>query len=345
VTDGPIDVAAHDRGVQSRARLPAAVIYRVRPVALRRDRLVISLSNGIPLLGLMVALYIAFTNGVSRLDIGIFLVMYSISMTGMEVGFHRLFSHRSFEAATPIRIFLAIAGCTCTQGPVLSWVANHRMHHTHSDRDGDTHSPHIHSGRPLSLVSGLFHAQIGWLFRPERAVSGHYARDLLTDRTIRRIDSLYFLWVGVSVVVPAIAGGLLSQSWMGALTGFLWGGLARICLIQHFTYAINSIAHSMGSRPFKTQDRSTNNVLLALPTFGIGWHNNHHAFPFTAKNQFEWWQVDISWMIISTLGKLGWAWNIKVPTSAMLAAKSINGPSAGSPASTPDNLRKEPHDR
>lgn len=323
-------VASVEGQGQKPAQPREAVTYRVRPVALRRDRIVVSLSNGIPFIGLCIAVFQIATRRVSGLDLALFFTMYAVSMAGMEVGFHRLFSHRAFESNLAVRAFLAIAGCTCGQGPTASWVANHRMHHSHADAAGDTHSPHVHGERQWSFWRGLWHAQVGWLYRPERAVLGHYARDLLADALVRRIDRHYFLWLAASVVLPAAVGGAITVDWRGVVSGVVWGGLARICLIQHFTYAINSISHRFGSRPFRSNDRSTNNVWLAIPTFGIGWHNNHHAFPFTAKNCFHWWQIDISWGLLVVMRRLGWVWNLKVPTPAMLAAKLV-----GATPSTP----------
>lgn len=299
----------------------SAVFYCVRPAALRRDRLIVAFSNGLPFIGLVVGIWQLLVGNVTVLDAALFFGMYAVSMTGMEVGFHRYFSHKAFEATRGVRMALAIAGCTCGQGPVTSWVANHRMHHSFADRDGDTHSPHQYQDQHLGLFRGMWHAQVGWLFRPERAVPGHYARDLLSDKVIRRIDALYFLWVGLGLAFPALIGGVATGTLSGAWGGFLWGGLVRTCLIQQFTYAINSIAHRFGRRPFQTGDQATNSWILAIPTFGIGWHNNHHAFPYTAKNCFEWWQVDISWGVLMVLKRLGWVWNLKVPSGEMLAAK------------------------
>jgi stearoyl-CoA desaturase (delta-9 desaturase) len=130
---------------------------------------------------------------------------------------------------------------------------------------------------------------------------------------------MYFYWLAGGFVVPAVVAGILARSWMGALLGFLWGGLVRVFIMNHvFYWCINSVTHTFGSRPFRSNDHSTNNIWLAVPTLGQSWHNNHHAFPFSALMGLTWWQMDIGGWIIRILTKFKLAWDVKAPTAAMM---------------------------
>jgi stearoyl-CoA desaturase (delta-9 desaturase) len=149
--------------------------------------------------------------------------------------------------------------------------------------------------------------------------------DLLQDKLIFRINRLYFLWISLGLGVPALLGGLLTWSWKGALLAFIWAGLVRIFLVHHTTWSINSICHIYGRRPFQNRDQSANNFWMALLSFGEGWHNNHHAFPTSAWHGLKWWEIDISGYVIRALEKVGLAWNVKVPSAAMIAKAGRSG--------------------
>jgi stearoyl-CoA desaturase (delta-9 desaturase) len=238
---------------------------------------------------------------------------------GIEVGFHRHFSHAAFRAPRPVRYALAIAGSLAVQGPVIFWVAIHRRHHRFSDRPGDPHSPHLHGGGVVGTAWGLFHAHVGWLFQPEDTDWRLYVPDLLRDRSVFDANLRYGYWVLLGLAIPAVAGGLLHHSWSGAGQGFLWGGLVRIFLAQHVTWSVNSICHWAGSQSFATRDRSTNNLWLALISAGGSWHHNHHAFPHSARTALRWWQIDPSWWFIRCLGAAGFATNVRLPSTARVA--------------------------
>ncbi len=293
----------------------------VRPSELRRDHLILLISNGAPLIGTIFAIVLAVFYGISTAVLWICFAMFIVGMLGMEVGCHRLFSHRAFKTTDGVRVFLGIAACMATQGPVTSWVSNHRMHHAYTDRDGDTHSPHVYRDKQLGVIEGLWHAHFGWMFSPERAYRGRYARDLLSDPIIRKIDRFYFFWVGLGLIVPALAAGWLTSSLHGFWEGFLWGGLVRTCLVQQLTYGVNSICHYVGVRPYESNDKSTNNLSLSIVTLGASLHNNHHAFPRTAKNAFHWYQIDLSWWFIRGLQRCGLVWDVHVPSAAELEKK------------------------
>jgi stearoyl-CoA desaturase (delta-9 desaturase) len=284
-----------------------AVRTRRRLAATRLERRVALATVVTPLLGFIAAAASLWGRGLGPVDVGLCAGFYALTTIGITVGFHRLFAHRSFRAARAVEILLGIAGSMAAEGPVLFWVAAHRRHHKHSDREGDPHSPHLHGGA-WAAVRGLFHAHIGWMVRHEPDDLDRYARDLLRDRTlVLWLNQPYFLWVGLGLLAPAAIGGALARSWAGALTGFLWGGLARIFLVHHVTWSVNSICHTFGTRPYDTRDASTNNPAIGLLAFGEGWHNNHHAFPYSARHGLAWWQLDASWLVIRALERLGLA--------------------------------------
>lgn len=307
---------------QKRSNIPHVTIPR--PSQLKRERWIFAASIALPCLGFIGAIALGFYSGITALDWILFLSMFFLTVLGIEVGYHRLFSHHAFETVAPIRAFLAIAGCMALQGPVIYWVSNHRRHHIYSDQAQDPHSPYFQGSQPVELLRGLWHAHIGWIFDPERTSPGRYGRDILKDPLIMTIDKFYFVWVFLGLLIPAILGGIFSGSLAGILHGFLWGGMARMFLVQQGTYSINSLCHVFGNRPFTTPEKSTNNLWLTIPTLGGSLHNTHHAFPNTAINGFEWWQLDPGAWFIRGLEKLNLAWDIKMPTPEMIAAKKIN---------------------
>jgi stearoyl-CoA desaturase (Delta-9 desaturase) len=270
-----------------------------------------------PLIGVLAAIVLTWGHGVGPVEIGIMLVMHVLGVLGVEVGFHRHFSHRAFKAHPSVRAFLAICGSMAAQGPVLFWVATHRRHHAHSDSPGDPHTPHLQGEGVLGFLRGLWHAHIGWLFVDDLTDLRTYAPDLLHERLIFRMNDLYPAWLLLGLAVPAALGGLLTQSWTGCLLGLIWGGLVRTFLGHHVTWSVNSLCHVFGSRPFETNDRSTNNAWLLPTSLGGSWHNNHHAFPTAAKNSLRWWQLDPCGWFVSALAWVGLAWEVRMPTSEM----------------------------
>jgi stearoyl-CoA desaturase (delta-9 desaturase) len=151
-----------------------------------------------------------------------------------------------------------------------------------------------------------------------------FAKDLIRDPLIARINNLYILWIVLGLVIPAVIGGLAVQSWTGVLTGLLWGGFVRMFLAHHAMWTSGSTAHILGSRPFLTKDKSTNNGLLAIPNLGEAWHNNHHAFPSSALFGLYWWQVDLGGLFIQGCEKIGLVKDIRKPTRAMIEDKKAH---------------------
>ncbi|SFP40085.1 stearoyl-CoA desaturase (delta-9 desaturase) [Amycolatopsis arida] len=272
-----------------------------------------------PLVALVAAVPFAWGWGLTWVDVGLFVLFYALSGLGVTVGFHRYFTHGSFKAKRWLRVALAIAGSMAVQGPVITWVADHRRHHAFSDRDGDPHSPWAFGTSPLAIAKGFWHAHMGWLFERDRSNAERFAPDLLRDPAIVKVDKLFFLWTALTLGLPALLGGLLTWSLWGALTAFFWAGLVRVAFLHHVTWSVNSICHMIGERPFTARDRSANFWPLAIFSFGESWHNLHHADPTSARHGVKRGQIDISARLIWMFEKLGWATNVRWPTPRRLA--------------------------
>jgi stearoyl-CoA desaturase (Delta-9 desaturase) len=266
----------------------------------------------VPFLATIVAIALLWNSFVSPTDLLIAAVMYPLTAIGITVGFHRLLTHRSFQTPKPLEYAFAIFGSMAVQGPVISWVADHRKHHAHTDEEGDPHSPHVgHDGGVKGVLAGLWHAHTGWLMSTQgRADWKKYAADLYEDRGMRIISRRFPVLVLATLALPALAGYLATGTPVGALTGLLWGGLVRIFFVHHVTWSVNSVCHFLGSRRFDTDDHSTNVFWLALPSLGESWHHNHHAFPRSAVHGLKRWEPDPSAVIIAALEKVGLARNV-----------------------------------
>lgn len=256
-------------------------------------------------------------------DVAIFMTMYTITGLGVTVGLHRLFAHRSFEATRFTQGVLAVLGIMAIQGNVTGWVATHRRHHRFSDQHGDPHSPKERRSGFIGTIQALFYVHFGRLFLAEDTSIAIYAADLAANPMIQKIDRLALLWVFITLALPAAAGYWFVGGMAGAFSGFLWGGLVRIFIGQNVGSCVNSVCHMFGQTLFKTADLSKNNVWIGVAAFGEGWHNNHHAFPASAKQGLLWWQLDMSYWLISTLKFLGLAWSVKVPHPELIERKKI----------------------
>ena len=266
----------------------------------------------IPFIATLAAVLLFWNRLVSTTDLAIAATMYLLTAVGITVGFHRLLTHRSFQTSKPLEYAFAVLGSMAVQGPVVSWVADHRKHHAHTDSEGDPHSPHVgHEDGLRGVLAGLWHAHAGWLMSTQgRAEWTRYAPDLYEDRGMRLISRNFVPLVILTLAVPALAGFLASGTLLGAATGLLWGGLVRIFFVHHVTWSVNSVCHYFGTRRFNTEDRSTNVFWLALPSLGESWHHNHHAFPRSAVHGLRAWEIDPSALVIGALEKLGLAWNV-----------------------------------
>jgi stearoyl-CoA desaturase (delta-9 desaturase) len=310
--------------VESSAPLPAddqPLYTEVFPTVPLRVKITNLLAVVLPFAGLVAGAILFWGWGFDWLHLGLMLGMYLISILGVTVGYHRLFTHRSFRTYKPVQVILAIAGSMAVEGPVIKWVAMHRRHHQRSDHEGDPHSPHLHGSGIIGMLKGFCHAHVGWMFKPDMPNIMNGVKDLLADPAIRRVDRFFAVWVALGLLAPAALGWILSHSWQGALLGFIWGGLVRIFLVHHVTFSVNSICHIWGSRPFQSNDHSTNNLLFAILGMGEGWHNNHHAFPTSACHGLRWWQIDFSYYVIKLMSWVGLAWDVRKPSAAAMEAK------------------------
>ena len=289
----------------------------------RANRIANVVAVATPFAACLVAPIVLWGRGFGWSDLIAAAVMYVLAGFGVTVGFHRLLTHRSFATPTALERAFAVMGSLAVQGPVIAWVADHRKHHAHSDHEGDPHSPHLES----SVVRGLWHAHVAWLWRTNgTARRRKYAKDLMEDRGMRRIDAWFPGIVALSVLLPALIGFAIGGTLISALTGAFWGGLVRIFLQHHVTWSVNSVCHMFGSRRFAVADHSSNVAWLALPSLGESWHHNHHAFPRSAEHGLRRAEIDPSAWLIAALERVGLASNVVRISAASQAAKETPPP-------------------
>jgi stearoyl-CoA desaturase (delta-9 desaturase) len=276
----------------------------------------------LPFLAFLIAIFVFWNRGISSLDLILFISFYILSGLGITLGFHRLFAHRSFKAKPWLKNVLAVLGSFSIEGAVIYWVADHRRHHTYTDKPGDPHSPHLEETEGVKgVLLGLWHAHMGWFFRDEHTNVKRFTPDLLKDQALKRISKLFPLWIVVSLTLPAVIGLVVTRSLGGMFSAFLWGGLVRVFFLHHITWSINSICHFFGKRPFKSNDMSTNNWILSVISFGEAWHNNHHAFPSSAVLGLERSQPDPAAALLRGLERVGAVYDVKRPSYREMDAK------------------------
>jgi stearoyl-CoA desaturase (Delta-9 desaturase) len=267
----------------------------------------------LPFAAVLTAIPMLWNELVGWTDLALLAAMYILTTGGVTVGFHRLLTHRAFATYRPIQYLLAVLGTMAVEGPVIGWVTDHRRHHAHTDVDGDPHSPHVgHRAGLLGALGGLWHAHVGWLVNDHPTAEGasKYAPDLLEDRGMRAVNSLFIPIVALGLLAPFALGWGLTGELAGGLSALLWAGLVRVFLVHHVTFSINSICHFFGRRRFATEDESTNVFWLAIPSLGESWHHNHHAFPRSAVHGLRWWEIDPGGLLIRAMRRLGLAWNV-----------------------------------
>lgn len=231
-------------------------------------------------------------------------LVYVTGGLGVTLGFHRLLTHRSLRLSKGVEYVLTVLGVLALQGGPIDWVATHRRHHATSDGPGDPHG----------MDRGFWWAHVGWLFlpnpgRPTIEERRRLAADLAAEPFYRFMERTPLLWqVALAVVLFALGG----WSWV------VWGIFVRLVVTYHITWFVNSASHWTGYRTFRTGDRSTNNWWVALLAWGEGWHNNHHAFPFSARHGLRWFELDLTWLTIRALQLVGIVRSVKLPTRAML---------------------------
>jgi stearoyl-CoA desaturase (Delta-9 desaturase) len=290
-----------------------------------RDRIITGLVTVVPFVALFVAAWQVWGSALHWSDVFLFLGMYFFTGLGITVGFHRHLTHRAFKTYGWLHGLLAILGSAAIEGPVTSWVADHRKHHTFADKEGDPHSPHVDHGHGWSgALRGLVHAHVGWIFlHTQRGNKERFVPDLINDPIISWVDRTFILWAIVGLLLPFFLGWAIGGTLFAGLTGLLWGGLVRVFVLHHFTYSINSLCHFFGSRDFETDDHSRNLALIAIPTLGEAFHNSHHAFPTSATHGLDRWQIDISALVIDGLEKVDLVWDVVRVSPERMAAKSL----------------------
>lgn len=277
----------------------------------------------VPLAALVWIAYAQWGRSLDAVQICVMFAMYLFTGYGITIGYHRLFTHKGFQCGPGVRVTLAVLGSLAVQGPILWWAAIHRKHHQCSDAPGDPHSPHLHGDSITQRIAGAYHSHFGWLFLPDPPDADRFVVDLAKEKSLVFLNKTYPLWVALSLLIPAALAGAIERSWMAFAWGALWGGLIRICFVHHITWSINSACHLWGSRKYKSHDLSRNNTLFGILGLGEGWHNNHHAFPSSARHGLEWHQFDSSWIIINALRALGLVWNVKLPSEAIKSRKLL----------------------
>jgi stearoyl-CoA desaturase (delta-9 desaturase) len=275
----------------------------------------------LPFAAFIAAIVLTWNSLIGWSDLVLFFGFYIVTAIGITVGYHRLFTHRAFDAPKGVKYALAIMGSMSVQGSLIDWVADHRKHHAFTDEEGDPHSPHGHGGGFKGAFKGLVYAHMGWLLETQGAADKkRFAKDLLEDPGLRKISKRFPWIVLLSLALPTLLGFLLTGTAMGALTGYIWGGLVRIFFVHHVTWSVNSVCHFFGTRRFDVEDESTNVFWLAIPSLGESWHHNHHAFPRSAEHGLKWYEVDLSALIIRGMAKIGWATNVVyIPAERQLA--------------------------
>ena len=287
-------------------------------------RVAVAIFTGVPMLALLAAIPVAWIWGfLDWQTVLVGIAFYLVSGLGIAMGFHRYFTHGSFKANRAFKIALGIAGSLAIEGPILDWVSDHRRHHKYSDKEGDPHSPWRFGTDLKALTKGLAWAHMGWLF--DRNVTSHqkFSPDWLADTDIRKLNRLFGVLVGVSLLAPALIVGLWTMSWQGAVIAFFWAGLVRVSFLHHVTWSINSICHTFGKREFEARDKSRNVAWLAVLSFGESWHNLHHADPTCARHGVFKGQIDIAARGIWLAEKLGWVWDVRWPDETRLTGKKV----------------------
>lgn len=279
----------------------------------RRHKIINLIGVPAPLIGVVAAIALLWDRAIGPLELGLMVGLYVITCLGVTLGYHRMFTHRAFEASRAFRAIVAVIGSMAVEGSVITWVADHRKHHAFSDQEGDPHSPHLAGPGFWGAVKGLWHAHVGWLFETVGTADRHrFAPDLIKDRALRIVDRLFGLWVLISFAIPFAIGWIVGGGLGAALSSLLWGGFVRVFLLHHVTWSINSICHFFGRKRFDVEDESRNVFWLAPLSMGEAWHHNHHAFPTSAFHGLRWWErlADPTGLLIALLERLGLVWNV-----------------------------------
>ena len=267
-----------------------------------------------PFVVLHLALVADFFVPVTTTAVLLCVATYALRMFGVTAGYHRYFAHRSYKTSRVFQFVMACLGCSTLQKGPLWWASHHREHHRHSDTPADPHSPH---------ETSFWWSHVGWVLSPEHE---HTPWEVIPDYSrfpeLRLLDRLHW----VPGLLLAVACYLI-----GGVSGLVWGFVVSTVLVYHVVFTINSLSHLFGNRRYATPDDSRNNFVLALLTFGEGWHNNHHHYQSSANQGFFWWEIDISYYGLCVLSWLGLVWDLRKPGAKALTHRLVQ-PSRARPA-------------
>jgi stearoyl-CoA desaturase (Delta-9 desaturase) len=299
----------------------ARAILQLNPRSARAKRGIALATIGVSAIGFAIAVYLMYTGRATLLDYTLFAVFYAIQMIGITVGFHRYVAHKSFKTSRFFEGVLMIAGSMALEGPLLFWVGTHRRHHRFSDEAGDPHSPNLSGAGLTDRLRGLWYAHIPWMFSDKESRVNVFAPDVLRDRHLYNYSRTYPIWALASLLLPAVLGFAIGGTVGAALSGFIFGGLARVFVANQAAYCVGSISHIIGSRPFVTHDNSANNWPVAFFTFGEGLQNNHHAFPGAYRHGIRWWEPDLNGWLLAALAQVGIVWDLKMPSRRVINSR------------------------
>ena len=278
----------------------------------------------LPFIAIHLTCFVVIWVGWSWTAVGVAAALYAVRMFAITGFYHRYLSHRTFKTSRPVQFAFALVGASCAQRGPLWWAAHHRRHHLHSDEEDDVHSPHQH---------GLMWSHMGWVTSHE-----NYPTDVKMVPDLAKFPELCFLnrfdtlvpfalavsvW-GLGMLLGAYAPSLGTNGWQM----LIWGFFISTVVLFHATCTINSLSHLFGRRRFVTGDESRNSLMLALLTFGEGWHNNHHHYPGATRQGFYWWEVDLTYYGLLALSKIGLIWDLKPVPERALSTRRIDAPVA-----------------
>ncbi|HZM83508.1 MAG TPA: fatty acid desaturase [Candidatus Limnocylindrales bacterium] len=294
-------------------------VVKLDPIGLRTKRIAASGTIALSTLGFAVAVWLAVAGVATVTDYVLFGVMYCVHILGTTIGFHRYLAHKAFQTSRWFEAVLLVTGSMALQGPIMFWVSTHRLHHKFSDAQGDPHSPNLNDASLRGRLRGLWWAHMPWMLSDKQARWSLFAPDIMRDRRTFFYHRTYPLWAALGLVLPAVVGFAVTGTALAALTGLVFGGLARAFLANQAAWCVGSVCHMFGTRPFRTGDRSANNWPVAILTFGEGLQNNHHAFPGAYRHGIRWWEPDLSGWLIGLLGRLGVVWHLRMPSEQSIS--------------------------
>ena len=298
------------------------LVVKLDPASARIRRTAALAIMIVPGLGFLGALYqLLWTGSVDTTVWVLFGVMYALHMGGISIGFHRYLAHKSFKTSTVFEGILLICGSLAGQGPIMDWITTHRRHHMYSDREGDPHSPNLHGTGLRGQVRGLWHAHMPWMLSDETSKWSVFAPDVLSNRRLFFYHRTYLVWVFTGLALPALIGLAVDRSVDGAVNGLLFGGLARMFVVNQASWCVGSFAHMFGARPFRTGDNSANNLPVAVLTFGEGLQNNHHAFPSSYRLWMRWWEPDLGGWLLALFRQVGIVRELRQPGPETVARR------------------------